>query len=221
MAKSRILIVNHHWAVLEGIKSILRGYPEFEVIGEAIDSFDAIRKVKSLKPNVVIIHALIVDEKSIRNIERIRKSCPDVTLVVLTAYSHCCQPVDFLGMGVAACIFKEAPASEFIEVLRAAQESWPHAAESTRMAAARCGKKSQGEGDVGKESIPELSARERQVFQLLAEGKSARVIAEELNLSQKTVETHKSRVMKKLNIHSMAELTKIAVARCLTSVCPE
>jgi DNA-binding NarL/FixJ family response regulator len=214
MSKTRILIVDDHRVVIEGIRSALADEEEFEVVGQAIDGVEAVDLALSLKPDIVIMDIGMPGLNGIGATQQIKKSNPEIRVVVYTMYSDKQFVVDLFKEGVSAYVLKDDPLSDLILALKAVKTGGTY---FSTMAPTVLLRHMEELEQKAKEEDPfdTLSQREKEVFLLLAEGKGIKKIADELFISPKTVESHKYHIMEKLQATSILDLTKIAIRKNL------
>lgn len=214
----RILIVDDHDLVREGLRSLLEQEPGFEVVGECGDGQEAIRRVRELAPDVVLMDvALPGGIGGLEATEAIVSERPETRVVVLTQYEQREYIRRALKAGAQGYLLKRSASSQLKEAVRTVFQGrrylHPVAADELVEMVTR------GEGlDSGEEDYDRLTRRERQVLQLLAEGKTSREIGRYLGVSLKTAMTHRTNLMGKLDLHSRAEVVKYAVRKGLIEV---
>jgi DNA-binding NarL/FixJ family response regulator len=212
MAKIRILIADDHALMREGVKSLLAATDDLEVVGEAEDGDDAIREVRRLLPDVVLMDVAMPGLGGLEATLAIRKERPEVKILVLTQYGDREYVSRFLKAGVAGYVLKKAAASELVAAIRAVHRGGlvldPDIAREVLGENAR-----DGGGFDSEDPYETLTDREKQVLKLVAEGSSNKDIAETLDISVKTAMAHREHLMEKLGIHSRTELIKFAVRR--------
>jgi two-component system NarL family response regulator len=212
----RVLLVDDHQIVREGLRSILEREADVQVIGEAGDGRTALAQVQERGPDVVVMDIAMPDMNGVEATRRLRSETPGVQVVALSAYPDKRYVLAMLEAGAQGFVVKSGAAEELLSAIRAVSRGQSYL--SPRVA-----------GSVIRASIgrlfPEepsaytlLSAREREVVQLLAEGKTSKEIGARLHVSAKTVEAHRRNLMRKLDLHSVADLTKYAVREGLTSL---
>ena len=213
MEKTKIFIADDHRVVIEGIKSALREHPEFEVVGEALDGRTAVKKIRSLRPDIVIMDISMPDLNGIDSTLQIKKIDPTIGVIIYTMYSDREYVTDLFKAGISAYILKEDSLLDLSLAIKAARNGGTYFNAMVQniildhLRALEEGKSSpQG-------ALDKLSLREREIFQLLAQGESIKEIAVKLGVSPKTVESHKYNIMDKLRVGSLAELTKIAIKK--------
>jgi len=205
---ARILLVDDHTLVRQGLRSLLER-EGFTIVGEASDGLEAVERARALSPDIVVMDISMPSENGLNAAREIHKSFPDTKVILLTQHSEDMYIADALEAGVAGYVLKSQVSSDLLHAIR--QVSNGHVYISPGISGAvlaayksRLDKKS----DV-------LTLRERQVLQLIAEGKTTRDVASLLFISVKTAETHRSRLMQKLDIHETAGLVRYAIRRGL------
>ena len=217
MDKTKILIVDDHRVVIKGIKSALADHTEFEVVGEALNGRQAIKLVESLRPDIVIMDISMPELNGIDATLQIKKMFPDVYIIIFTMYSNKEYVIDLFMAGISGYVLKDDPMSDLISALKAVRNGGTYF--SMMAPSVLLNHLKELEKDkINKDLFNSLSMREREVFQLLAEGKSIKKIANQLFISPKTVESHKYNIMTKLNIHTMTDLIKVAIRKNIIHV---
>jgi DNA-binding NarL/FixJ family response regulator len=217
MEKTKILIVDDHRVVIEGIKSSLQEYPEFEVVGEAVDGLQAVEFVKTLKPHIVIMDVSMPNLNGIEATRQINQFCPEIRIVIYTMYSDKELVIDLFKAGISAYVLKDDPLSDLILALRAVKSGGTYFSTMAPTILIRHAEELE-EKTREEDPFDTLSQREKEVFLLLAEGQGIKKIADELFISPKTVESHKYNIMEKLQATSIVDLTKIAIRKNLIKV---
>jgi DNA-binding NarL/FixJ family response regulator len=217
MSRIRILIVDDHRVVIEGIKSALRDHPEIEVVGDALDGREAVKKVESVRPDIVIMDIAMPKLNGIDATIQIKAIDPGIRIIIFTMYSDREYIIDLFKAGVSGYVLKEDPMSYLILAIKAVQSGGAYF--STMASSILLDHiKELEENVVGESGVKRLSLREREVFQLLAEGRSIKEIANQLYISPRTVESHKYSIMQKLGAASIIDLTKIAIKKKLIKI---
>jgi DNA-binding NarL/FixJ family response regulator len=217
MEKTKILIVDDHRVVIEGIKSSLKEHPEFAVVGEAIDGLQAVEFVKTLKPDIVIMDISMPNLNGIEATRQINQFSPETRVVIYTMYSDKELVIDLFRAGISAYVLKDDPLSDLILALKAVKGGGTYFSTMAPTILVRHMEELEEE-TTDEDSFDTLSQREKEVFLLLAEGKSIKGIAGDLFISPKTVESHKYNIMGKLQATSVVDLTKIAIRKNLIKI---
>jgi DNA-binding NarL/FixJ family response regulator len=212
MSKIRVLIADDHALVREGIIALLAHYDDIEVVGEASDGIEAIKRVSEAMPDVLLMDIGMPKLGGLEATIEIKKTCPDVKIVVLTQYDDREYVSRFLKAGISGYLLKKAVGNELINAIRAANrgELYLFSSIAAEVVSGYLGR----DVTTSAEESPydKLTDREKQVLKLLAEGHSHKEIASDLNISAKTVITHQTNISQKLNIHSRTALVKYAIS---------
>ncbi len=217
MSKAKILIVDDHRVVIEGIKSALQEHPEFEVVGEAVDGLQAVESARSLGPEIVIMDISMPNLSGIEATRQIKEFDPEIRIVIYSMYSDKEFVIDLFKAGISAYVLKDDPLADLILALEAVKGGGTYFSTMAPTVLLRHMEELE-EKTESTDSYDTLSQREQEVFQLLAEGKSIKEIAGELFISPKTVESHKYNIMEKLQAASVVDLTRIAIRKNLIEV---
>ncbi len=206
----RILIADDHTIMREGLKRILDGIEDIQVIGEAIDGHDTITKVRELSFDVLLLDLSMPGRSGVDLIHQVRSEFPKLPILILTMHEEEQYAVRAIRAGANGYLTKESAGTQLVTALRKVASGRPYisieVAEELAMSAMA------GTTEV---SHSALSDREYEVFHMLAKGKSITEIGELLHLSVKTVSTHKTRIMQKMGLNSLSELVQYAVAHKL------
>ncbi|MFC0348433.1 response regulator [Undibacterium danionis] len=207
----KILIADDHTIMREGLKRILDGIEDIQVIGEAIDGHDTITKVRSEIFDVLLLDLSMPGRSGVDLIHQIKDEFPKLPILILTMHEEEQYAVRAIRAGANGYLTKESAGTQLVSALRKVASGRPYismeVAEQLAMSAMPA---SQNDS-----SHSALSDREFEVFCHLAKGKSITEIAEMLHLSVKTVSTHKTRIMQKMELHSISELVQYAMAHHL------
>jgi DNA-binding NarL/FixJ family response regulator len=218
MTKSlwRVLVVDDHELIRMGVKMILDATPGYEVVGEAEDGREALRQVASLRPDLVIMDIAMPGLNGIEGTQRIRKEFPGTKVLVLSMHLERNYVRQTLKAGASGYVLKERAVEEVPLALDCINSGKKYLSPGvTDMVLEGYLEVS---GDVPDSAFSDLTDRERDVLQLLAEGKTIKECASVLHLSPKTVETHKRRIYERLNINSIAGLTHYAIRHGIVSL---
>jgi DNA-binding NarL/FixJ family response regulator len=209
----RLLLVDDHAILRDGLRALLSYYPDVEVVGEAEDGLQAIQAVDSLSPDVVLMDIAMPGMNGLEATRRIRQSHPDTRILVLTQYDDQRYVLPFVRAGVSGYVIKRALGSDLINAVRTVAKGesflYPSVA-STVLEELR-----QPSG-ADRETASPLTSREEEILRRVAAGETSRQIARALKLSAKTVEWHRGKVMNKLGLRSVAELVRYAIEHGLT-----
>jgi DNA-binding NarL/FixJ family response regulator len=213
MDKTRILIADDHALMRDGIRALLTTHEDMEVVGEAADGKEAIEKTQQLAPDVVIMDISMPRMDGLEAIRRIRKKQPGVKTLVLTQHDNQEYILSVVKAGASGFLPKKAVSSDLIAALRALRkgESFLHPQAASILIASYLQRTD------SLDPYDTLTAREREILKLVAEGHTSRRIAEMLYLSVKTVTGHRNKLMQKLDLHNRTELVRYAVRRRLIS----
>lgn len=210
----KIILVDDHKIVRQGLRNMLEQETDLEVIGEADDGRMAVRLVRELSPQVVIMDVGMPDLNGIEATRQVLAESPGVKVIGLSMHCDRRFVMNMLKAGASGYLLKDSAFEELATAIRMVLGGKMYL--STEIANIVIKDYLQGGGDESVFSV--LTPREREVLQLMAEGKSSRQIADHLVISIKTVETHRMQLMHKLQIFSVAELTKYAIREGLSSL---
>jgi DNA-binding NarL/FixJ family response regulator len=212
--KIRILLADDHTLLRAGLKMMLNAQPDMEVIGEAQDGRQTILEAQKLQPDIILMDITMPDLNGIEATRQIKRLLADVKILVLTMHENDEYVFQALRAGASGYMLKEAADTELItaiHVITSGQFYLSPTAQSVvigdYLQRVRTGEE--------RDSYSSLTEREREILKLVAEGHTNNQIAERLIISPKTVDTHRTHVMDKLNLHSRAELVKYAMRRGL------
>ena len=208
-----LFVADDHAVVREGLANLLAAQPDLRVVGTAAEGRDAVRQVAQLQPQVVILDIAMPQMNGIEAAREMRERAPQSRVVMLSMYSSAEHVFHALEAGARAYVLKESAASEIVAAVRAVHAGRRYLSPKVAELMADMVERSAAESPLSR-----LSARERQVLQLVAEGRSSAQIAELLHLSPKSVDTYRSRVMQKLHLSDAASLVKFAIQHGLTSL---
>jgi DNA-binding NarL/FixJ family response regulator len=207
----RILIVDDHPLFREGLKSILARNREFDVIAEAETGQEAFIKATEHSPDVAVIDITLPDTNGIELTRRIKEILPEVRVVMVTVHAKVNYIKEAFRAGATGYVVKESAADRLIQCLNAVSrgEYYIDSSLSQKIVDGLLAPETQDKG-MGDDRYSALTAREQQVLRLVAEGLRSKDIAKKLDISPKTVETHRANLMSKLDLHSTFELVKYA-----------
>jgi two-component system, NarL family, response regulator NreC len=216
MARLRILLADDHTIVRQGLRKILEAQPEWTVVAEASDGRDTVRLAIDVQPDVVILDIGMPRLNGIEATRQIARRLPSVGIVILSMHSDETYILQALQAGARAYLLKDSADTDLIHGVNAAAagKSFFSPVVARVMLDDYLRHLSQ-KGSVDR--FDALSEREREVFQLIAEGHSNKEIADLLSVSPSTVDTHRTHILQKLDVHSTAELVLYAVRRGVIS----
>ena len=208
----RILLADDHTLMRQGLRRILEEQGGFEVVAEASSGIEAVEACRRHHPDVAVVDVAMKELNGIEAASQILKECPQTAVLMLSMYSDERYVLRAVKAGARGYLLKNSAGEELIEAILAVQKGLPFFSPAVAqlfedgMARLKDVMNTQDRFEL-------LTTRERQIYQLLAEGNSNKEIAQRLNLSLHTVETHRWRIMEKLDLHSTAELVLSAVRR--------
>jgi two-component system response regulator NreC len=212
MGKIKVLIADDHTLVRQGIRSLLALTADIEIVGEAADGREAVRKVRQLTPDVVLMDLAMPNMGGLEATRRIRKEFPATKILVVTQYDDSEYVVPVIEAGARGFVTKMASPLELASAIQAVSRGESFLSPSAAaILVEECQLKTGVEGE--KDSYQLLTDNERATLKLIAEGHTAREIAEVLVVSPKTVEWYKTNLMRKLNLHNTADLIKYAIRK--------
>lgn len=209
---TRILIVDDHRLLRAGLKTLLNSDPNLEVVGEATSGEEALNVVQETKPDVVLMDLAMPGMDGLEATRRLVQMVPNIRVLVMTMHEDSELMKECVRAGAKGYIIKRAAESELVDAIYAVQRDVIYIHPSLMQSL--ISPKQKDGTQPSKEAEP-LSAREIEVLQLIVKGYTNRQISEALTISVRTVETHRSNVMDKLNLHSRVELVRYATDRGL------
>ena len=213
----RVLIADDHKIMLAGLRSLLEKQSDIEVVGEAENGRKAVQMAQEKRPDVVVMDVSMPDLNGIEATTQIKESVPESSVIALSMHSDKRFVMGMLRAGAAGYLLKDCASQELANAI--VQVAGGKKYLSPEITGVVINDFLQGGSPEEDETVASvLSAREREVLQLIAEGWSTKQIASHLYVSIKTIETHRRQIMKKLDLHSIADLTKYAIREGLTSV---
>ena len=212
MKTIRVLLADDHNLIRAGLRLVVTQQPDFQVAGEAENGRQAVSLAEQLKPDVVVMDIKMPDLNGIEACLQIRESLPDTQVVMLSMHSDEAYVLRALKAGARAYLLKDSAEADLARAIRAAVDGKSFFSPAVgKVLLEDYMRKLQRTG--GEDSYELLSPREREILQLVAEGKSSKEIANMLNLSVYTVETHRAKLMQKLNLRSVPEVILYAVRK--------
>ena len=212
----KILLVDDHEIVRYGLRCLIEEQPDMEVVGDAENGRMAIDLACQLKPDVVIMDISMPDMNGVEATRRICKEVPSTKIIVLSMHHKRQFVIDMLKAGVSGYILKTKVHDDLIRAVKAAVANEVYLSSKITGVVARDYMSNMSVSDQSASTV--LTPREREVLQLISEGKSTKESALHINISIKTIESTRRRIMQKLDIHNVADLTKYAINEDITSL---
>ena len=208
MKKIHILLADDHVLVRAGIRSLLEQMSGIEVVGEAGDGREAVKLIRQLRPDIVLMDVAMAQMNGIEATTRIKKAYKDIRVIILSMYSNEEYVLQALQAGASGYLLKDAATLELELAVRAVSRNETylspgvskHVIDSYRKRIL-----------TDQQPVEQLTPRQREVLQLIAEGRTTKEIASILKVAIKTVETHRTQMMERLNIHDIAGLVRYAI----------
>lgn len=211
----RILIVDDHGIVREGLKSLIEQQSEMKVIGEAKDGNMAIQLTKDLSPDVVIMDVSMPNLNGVEATKYILRQKPDMKVIILSMHTDSNIVKESLKAGASGYVLKSYLFDELLNALKAVEANGYYLSPRITGVVIENYRTEEVPDDT---QPPKLTTRERQILQLIAEGKTVKEIARMLHVSSKTADANRRQIMNKLNIFNIADLTKYAIREGLTTL---
>lgn len=208
-----ILLAEDHCIVREGLRALLQLEADFKIVAEAENGRQAVALAAQLEPDVIVMDIAMPQLNGMEATRQILHARPTTRIIVLSAHSDDAYVEKVMGLGAAGYLVKQTAANVLPKAIREVHNGKMFFSPSISKRRFHHERKAIAEGDLPKENAAKLTAREMEVLQLIAEGKANKATADVLNISIKTVEKHRQKVMEKLNIHDTASLTRYAIAQ--------
>ena len=206
----KIFLADDHTIVRQGLAKLLEAEPGFEVIGEAEDGREAVNRVQKMLPDVVIMDIAMPMLNGIEATRQIKKILPQIKIIILSMHSHDRYISELIGLGASGYLLKDASGGEIVKAVAAAVKGDVYLSPSISRRVINdylTLKKTASQEDL----YSKLSNREREVFQMIAEGHSTKKIADVLCVSPSTVKTHRANIMDKLQLENISRLIQFAI----------
>jgi DNA-binding NarL/FixJ family response regulator len=205
MKRIRILLADDHGVVRQGFKMILDAQADMEIVGEAANGREAVEQAERLKPDIVVMDVAMPELNGIEATRRLAESAPHVRVLALSMHKDSVYVRETLRAGARGYLLKDSGANDLVAAVRAVASGEGYLSPAVSNAVLDDYRRHVTN------AIDLLTSREREVLQMLAEGKTNKEIAATLNLSVYTVDAHRGHIMEKLNLHSINELVRFAV----------
>jgi len=217
MSAIRILLADDHTLVRAGVRALLEELPDAKVVAEAADGHQALAGAKAHQPHVVLMDVAMSGLNGLETTARLVKEFPEVRVIILSMHANEEYIWQALRAGASGYLLKSASTAELEQAIKAVSrgETYLDPTIARRVIAGYLSGAAQQ-----KSPLEQLSPRQREILQLIAEGRTTKEIAFVLNLSAKTVETHRSQLMERLDIHDVAGLVRYAIRQGLVSAEP-
>ena len=207
--KIRVLVVDDHTIVREGVRLLLEAQADIEVIGEAADGQEALKLIRQFRPDLVVMDIQMPNLNGLEATRVVKQEFPEIHILALTMYESDDYFFQVLNAGASGYVLKKAASADLLTAIRAVHSGdvFLYPSVARRLVSDYLGRVKSGEE---KSSYDGLTVREREVLKLIAEGHTNQVIADKLVISPSTVQTHRTRIMQRLNLHNRAELIQYA-----------
>jgi DNA-binding NarL/FixJ family response regulator len=213
-----VLLADDHAVVRDGLRYLLDAQPDIAVVAVAANGRAAVEEVEASRPNVVLLDIAMPEMNGITAAERIQELAPDTRIIILSMHSTSEHIFRALRAGAAGYLVKESAAQEVVTAVRAVQAGERYLSREISNKIVEDYLLHRGLSEKQQSPLERLSPRELEVLQFVVEGQSSAQIAEVLQLSPKTVETYRGRIMQKLDIHDLPTLVKFAIQYGITSL---
>ncbi len=220
MEPIRLMLVDDHDVLRAGLRSLLEGYPDMNVVAEAGDGVQAVEQIANVCPDVVVMDISMPQMDGLEATRRLRSQCPQSQVLALTVHEDKQYFFEMLAAGAAGYVTKRAAADELVSAIRAVAAGNAYLQPALarwllddyhRISAQLTEADPKPDNQAASGRVEQLSMREQQVVELVADGMTNPKIGARLGISPKTVARHRERIMKKLNLQSSAELVKFAI----------
>lgn len=219
MEKIKIILVDDHHLFREGIKSLLRGYDDIVIIGEASDGKELFIKLESLQPDIIIMDISLHGMSGIEITKKLYMDRPDIKVLILTMYNNEEFIFHSLKAGARGFLPKTTSRSEMLEAINAVNKGEVFFGQTiNKIMLKSYVKRATDEEKPDDKSSEHLSARELEILKLYVDGMINKEVSEKLDISIRTVETHKNHIMKKLGLRSTVELVKYAIKNNIAEI---
>ncbi len=205
----KVLVADDHDVVRRGLKMLIEEHPGWEVCGEARSGREAVEQCTALHPDVIIVDISMPDLNGLEATRQIRKACPRTEVLVITHHDSDEMAAEVMDAGARGYVLKSDSDTDLVRAVEALSHHKPFfTSRVTEMFLANRGSRVTDPAEMMRNR---LTAREREILQLIAEGKTAKEVATILGIATKTSDTHRTNIMRKLDVHSVAELVRYAI----------
>jgi DNA-binding NarL/FixJ family response regulator len=212
----KIMVVDEHKILREGLATLIAKQPDMEIVGEATDGREALDLVKENTPDLILMDVTMPNLNGIEATRQIKSKNPEIEIIALSLHSDRRFVLGMIGAGASGYLIKQCTFDELVLAINTVMAGKKYLSpEISNILVEEFARKDSKEKAV---IDSKLTPREKEILQLLAEGKNTKEIASNLSISVKTVETHRRHIKRKLKTSSVAELTKIAIKEGLTSL---
>ena len=211
MQKIKLILVDDHQIIRDGLKTLLADEPDLKVISEAANGLDALEKVQTGKPDLAIVDLSMPDMDGLELIRLLSEKVPDCKIVVLSRHQEIAYIMRAINLGVGGYLIKQVSIGELVQAIRTVTEGDVYFCElSSKIIIRDLVKKGRKDKHDFSENFLELTGREKEVLKLVVDGLNSPSISKRLSLSRRTVENHRANIMKKLHVKNTGELIKLA-----------
>jgi DNA-binding NarL/FixJ family response regulator len=209
----RVLLADDHQVILDGLKLLLAGDPEIEVVGEATDGLQVFPLVDALQPAVVVLDLMMPGMHGLEVVRQAAKRTPELRIIVLSMHANDAYVVEALRLGARGYVLKQADSRAVAEAIRVAAAGGRYLSPPLSMERVEAFERTERKSRF--DPFDTLSTRERVILKLAADGLTSRQIAKRLDIGKRTVDTHRANLFRKLHIDTHADLVRFAVKRGL------
>jgi two-component system, NarL family, response regulator NreC len=214
--RTQILLADDHQVVIDGLKALLAGEPDLQVVGQATDGLQVLPKVLELRPEVLVLDLMMPGLNGLEVARQVRDRAPETKVIVLSMHANDAYVVEALRNGAAGYVLKQAEARALVDAIRAVRGGTRYL--SPPLSEEKLQRWERDARAAPLDPYDTLSTREREVLQLAAEGLTSAAIGERLQIGKRTVETHRANLQRKLGVKTQADLVRFAVKKGLVSV---
>ncbi len=211
MAKIRVFIADDHAVLRSGLKLLINSQPDMLVVGEAASHDEVLPRVREVNPDVLTLDMSMPGGTGVKVIETLSRECPTTRVVVLTMHDDAAYFRVVMAAGAHGYVVKKSADTELLDAIRCVAKGGVYTQAQLAAASDRFPLVTSRPKSTSANKLADLSEREREVFLSLAQGHTNQAIADRLNLSVKTVESYRARLMTKLGLNNRAELTQLAM----------